>query len=114
MNIAPILFGLPWIFYWKVHNDKEANTYTFLWNGKRVMLVPMNSIASSSFTSSPSTEKSQKEQTVETEVMTAPQVKPEDIKDDVKEQVHGKDDFVSTNNIDQGNVNQELLKVEDE
>ena len=44
--------------------------------------------------------------------MTAPQVKPEDIKDGIKQQVHGKDDFVSTNNIDQCNINQELQKVE--
>ena len=36
--------------------------------------------------------------------MTAPQVKPEDIKDGIKQQVHGKDDFVGTNNIDQGSV----------
>ena len=74
----------------------------------------MNSTSSSSFTSSPSTEKSQKEKIVETEVMIVPQVKLEDIKDDIKEQVHGKNDFVSTNNIDQGNVNQELQKAEEE
>ena len=34
MNIAHIIFGRPWIFYQKVHRDKEANTYTLLWNEK--------------------------------------------------------------------------------
>ena len=46
--------------------------------------------------------------------MTAPHVKLEDIKNDIKEQVHDKDDFVSTDNIDQSNVSQESQKVAEE
>ena len=84
-----------------MHHDKVANSYTLLWNGTRAMLIPMTSTTSSSSTSSPSTEKSQKQQIVKTEVMTAPQVKPEDIKDDIKEGFYGKVDFVGTDNIGQ-------------
>ena len=46
--------------------------------------------------------------------MIAPQeipVMPEDIKDDIEEQVRGKDAFVGTYNIGQGNANQELLRL---
>ena len=64
MNIAHILFGCPWLFNWKVHNDKEMNT-NFSWNGKRIRLLPMKSTDPSSSTSSPSTEEPQKEQKVE-------------------------------------------------
>ena len=81
--------------------------YTLLWSGKRVMLIPMTPTASSSSTSSPSTQP-KKEKKFEREVMIAPNKKIEDITDDIEEQVHGRDDFVRMNNIDQGNVNQEL------
>lgn len=46
--------------------------------------------------------------------MIAPKAKTKDMKDDIEEQVHGKADFVGTNNIDQGNVNQEPQRVEEE
>lgn len=112
MNITHIIFGRPWLFDRKVHNDKEANTYTLSWNGKRIRLISLNSTAPSSSTSSPSTQESQTKQTVQTEVMLAPQVKPEDIiKDNIKVHVHSQDDFVSTTNIDQSNVSQEPQKV---
>ena len=85
-----------------------------MWNRKGIKLISLNSTTPSSSTSSPSTKKSQQEQTVETEVMTAPQVKPEDIKDDIEEQFYGKVDFVGTDNIDQSNVSQDLQKVEED
>lgn len=76
MNIAHVLFGRPiCLFDRKVHNDKDDNTYSFLWNGKGTRLISMNSTTPFLSTSSPSTRKSQKEQTVEIEVMMAPQVK---------------------------------------
>ena len=90
MNIAHIIFGHPWLFYRKVHNDKDEKTNTFLWNEKGIRLNSLTSAAPSSSTSSPSIEKPQNEQTVETEVMLAPQVKPEDIiKDGIKVHIHG-------------------------
>ena len=48
------------------------------------------------------------------EVVIAPKVKTEDINDDIEEKVLGKDDFVSTKNIDQSNVSRELQKAEEE
>ena len=78
-----------------------------------VILIPMTT-ASSSSPSSPSTEEPQKEEKVEREVMIPPKEKTEDIKDDIEEQVHGKDDFVTTHNIDQGNVNQAPQRVNEE
>ena len=46
--------------------------------------------------------------------MIAPKVKTEDINDDIEEKVLGKDNFVSTNNIDQSNVSQEPQKAKEE
>ena len=100
MNIVHIVFGRPWLFYQKVHHDNKANTYTILWNGKRVMLVPMTSTASSSSTSSPSTEpkkEPQEEHRVERVVMIAPQeiqVMPADIKRVIDDQGQGKADLM--------------------
>eukprot|EP00268_Persea_americana_P006446 TRINITY_DN12328_c0_g1_i1.p1 TRINITY_DN12328_c0_g1~~TRINITY_DN12328_c0_g1_i1.p1 ORF type:complete len:141 (-),score=18.94 TRINITY_DN12328_c0_g1_i1:135-557(-) len=112
MNITHIIFGHPWLFDRKVHNDKEANTYTLSWNGRRIRLISLTSTAPSSSTPSSSTQTSQKKQTVQTKVMLAPQVKPVDIiKDDIKAHVHSQDDFVSTTDIDQSNVSQEPQKV---
>ena len=57
----------------------KMRTHTFLWNGKQIRLISLNSTAPSSSTSSPSSE--EPEQKVEKEVMIAPKVKIEDIKD---------------------------------
>ena len=111
MNIAYILFGRLWHFDRKVKNDKEMNTYTLLWNAKRIRLIPMNSTAPSLYTSSPSTNEPQKEQNVE--LMFAPKAKTEDIKDNIEEQVHSKGDFVGTKNIHQGSTTQEWQRVEE-
>ena len=88
-----------------MHHDKEASTYTLLWNGKRRQLLPMKSTAPPSSTSLPSSEESQKEQQIDRAVMSAAKAKTEDIKDGIAEQVHGKADMVGTHNIDQGNAN---------
>eukprot|EP00268_Persea_americana_P006146 TRINITY_DN12185_c1_g1_i1.p1 TRINITY_DN12185_c1_g1~~TRINITY_DN12185_c1_g1_i1.p1 ORF type:complete len:100 (-),score=11.28 TRINITY_DN12185_c1_g1_i1:160-459(-) len=95
----------------KVHNDIEANTYILLWHGKGIRLIPLNSIALSSSTSSPSTDKPQKKHNVDRGIMVDPQVETEYIKDNIEEQFHSKANFVGTNNIDQGSVTQELQRV---
>ena len=99
MNVAHILFGRPWLFYQKKHNDKEANTYTLFKNGRWSRLIPMTSSSLSS--STPSTAAPQKEQKVERVVMIAPKELTSNIKDDIEEQVHGKDDFKGSPHIDQ-------------
>ena len=96
MNIAHIIIGRPWLFYRKVHHDKEVNTCTLLWNRKGLQLLPIKSTAPPSSTSSPSSEDAQKVQQVEREVLSARKVKTEDITDDIEEQVNDKADFMGT------------------